>query len=214
MCLTVRRRRAVLSLIVYRMVSNMIGLFAMAAAAATGAPPTVFGLEFGKPPSIPLCKHKVLPDGSESITYEQDPAVTCYEPDTELRDAPWRRSFIDFPMRKAPVIMDANVLDAWIIDGKVEGLEIETLNHNHTSAIASELATKFGKPTTVERDRSEVEGIAFPSLVYTWRLHGLTVTYTNIGDGLDHGKVEIDTPVMERVKRAFTANRTKEMTPL
>lgn len=194
----------------------MIGIFALAAAATTGAgaPATVFGLEFGKPPSIPVCKHKVLPDGSESITYEQDPAVTCYEPEIQLSDAPWGRSVIDFPMRKAPVIMTTNVLYAWIVDGKVEGLEIETLNHVHTSAIASELAAKFGKPTSVAHDRSEVHGIAFPSLTYSWRWHGLMVTYTNIDDSLDRGKVEIDTPVMERVKRAFTANRTKEMTPL
>lgn len=195
----------------------MVGIFAMvvaAALAAAGAPPTVFGLEFGKPPSIPVCKHQVLPGGTVSITFESEPAVTCYEPDIQLRDAPWRRGSIDFPMGKSPVIMDGNSAYTLVINGKLEGLEIETLNHNHTEAIARELAAKFGKPTSIEHDQAEVEGIAVPSLVFTWRLHGLTVTYTNIDDDMDYGQVLIETPAMQRLRRQFEDSTTKARTAL
>jgi hypothetical protein len=185
-----------------------------AAAAATGAPPTVFGLEFGKPLSIPVCKHQVLPGGTVSITYESEPAVTCYEPNIQLRDASWRRGTIDFPMGKAPVFMDGNVLYTLVIDGKLEGLQIETLNHNHTAAIARELAAKFGKPTSIEHDKAEVEGIAVPSLVFTWQLHGLTVTYTNIDDSMDYGQVLIETPAMQRLRHDRDESASKARTAL
>lgn len=191
----------------------MIGILAMAAA-AIGTPPTVFGLEFGKPLSIPVCRHAVLPGGTESITYERDPAVTCYEPDIQLRDAPWRRGSIDFPMSKAPVFMDGNSAFTLVIGGKLEGLQIETLNHNHTEAIARQLAAKFGKPTSIEHDQAEVEGIAVPSLVFTWRLHGLTVTYTNIDDSMDYGQVLIETPAMQRLRHEHDDSVSKARTAL
>jgi len=192
----------------------MIALFAMAAAAAAAAPPTVFGLEFGEPLSIPVCRHQILPGGTVSITYETDPAATCYEPDIQLRDAPWRRGTIDFPMSKAPAFMDGNVLYTLVIDGRLEGLQIETLNHNHTEAIARELAAKFGKPTSIERDQAEVEEIAVPSLVFTWRLHRLTVTYTNIDDSMDYGQVLIETPAMQRLRRDRDESASKARTAL
>jgi hypothetical protein len=192
----------------------MIGLFAMAAAAAAGTPPTVFGLEFGKPLSIPVCRHQVLPGGTVSITYESEPAVTCYEPDIQLRDAPWRRGSIDFPIGKAPMFMSGNLLDTLVIDGKLEGLRIQTLNHNNTTAIARELAAKFGKPTSIEHDRADVEGIAVPSLIFTWRLSGLTVTYTNIDDDMDYGEVLIETPAMQRLRRARDDSASKARTAL
>lgn len=77
------------------------------------APPqrtwTVFGLELGKPVSLPVCKHKVYPDGRVSqFTYEDDPAETCHEPDIQLSDAPWRRGSVDFPLKKMPLILGLN----------------------------------------------------------------------------------------------------------
>jgi hypothetical protein len=192
----------------------MIGILAMAAVAATGAPPTVFGLEFGKPLSIPVCSHQALPGGTVSITYESEPAVTCYEPDIQLRDAPWRRGSIDFPMSKAPAIMDGNSAYTLVIDGKLEGVQIETLNYNQTEAIARELAAKFGKPTSIEHDQAEVEGIAVPSLVFTWHPHGLTVTYTNIDDSMDYGQVLIETPTMENLRHDRDESASKARTAL
>jgi hypothetical protein len=100
------------------------------------------------------------------------------------------------------------------VDGKLEGLQIQTLNHNHTEVIARELAEKFGKPTSIEHDRAEVDGIAVPSLVFTWRLHGLTVTYTNIDDSMDYGQVLIETPAMERLRRNRDESASRARTAL
>lgn len=194
----------------------MFGIFAMAAAAAApGAPPTVFGLEFGKPLSIPVCKPEVLPDGTAvPSVYEREPAVMCYEPDIQLRGAPWRRGSVDFPIDKKPLVSKINMINTLIIDGRLEGLEISTPDHNHTLLIVDELTRKFGKPTEVRHQQAEVQGIAVPALEFTWRLHGLAVTYTNIDDDIDYGSIEMETPAMERLQRKHDESASKARTAL
>lgn len=192
----------------------MIGIFLMATAAATGAPPTVFGLEFGKPLSIPVCRHQLLPGGTVSITYESEPAVTCYEPDIQLTGAPWRRGSVDFPTGTKPIVTKINMINTLIIDGRLEGLEISTPDHNHTLLIVDELTKKFGKPTEVRHQQAEVEGIAVPALEFTWRLRGLTVTYTNIDDDMDYGNIEIETPAMQRLRHDHDESASKARTAL
>ena len=192
----------------------MIGIFLMATAAATGAPPTVFGLEFGKPLSIPVCRYQLLPGGTVSITYESEPAVTCYEPDIQLTGAPWRRGSVDFPTGTKPIVTKINMINTLIIDGRLEGLEISTPDHNHTLLIVDELTKKFGKPTEVRHQQAEVEGIAVPALEFTWRLRGLTVTYTNIDDDMDYGNIEIETPAMQRLRHDHDESASKARTAL
>lgn len=192
----------------------MIGIFAMAAAAAAGAPPTVFGLEFGEPLSIPVCRHQVLPGGTISVTYESEPAATCYEPDIQLSDAPWRRGSVDFPTNRKPLISKVNMINTLIIDGRLEGLEISTPDHNHTALIVDELTGKFGKPAEVRHQQTEIEGIAVPALEFTWRVHGLTVTYTNIDEDMGYGSIEIETSAMRRLRHDHDENASKARTAL
>lgn len=174
----------------------------------------VFGLQFGKPLSIPVCRHQVLPGGAVSITYESEPAVTCYEPDIQLTGAPWRRGSVDFPTGTKPIVTKINMINTLIIDGRLEGLEISTPDHNHTLLIVDELTKKFGKPTEVRHQQAEVEGIAVPALEFTWRLRGLTVTYTNIDDDMDYGNIEIETPAMQRLRHDHDESASKARTAL
>ena len=175
---------------------------ALAAVPANAATPTLFGLEFGKPVSLPVCSKARLPGGGYSeFIYEQRPTQTCHEPDIQLRDAPWRRGSINFPLDGVPLIMKGNTGFTLIVDGRLEGIDIDTLSHNNTNAIIRELTAKFGRPTSVVRDRAVVVGIALPSVLATWKLPGLTVTYTNINDDLEAGRLLVETPVMERLRR-------------
>jgi hypothetical protein len=174
---------------------------ALAAATAGTSTPTVFGLEFGKPISLPTCRHPVLPGGTVSAAYEPEPAVTCYEPDIQLSGGlPWRRGSVDFPTSAQPLVSKVNTINTLILNGKLEGLEISTPDHNHTLVIVDELTKKFGKPTEVRHQQAEVQGIAVPALEFSWRLHELTVTYTNVDDDIDYGNIEIETPVMQKVR--------------
>ena len=194
----------------------MIYLVAALAAATAGAStPTVFGLEFGKPISLPVCRHPVLAGGAVSEAYEPEPAVTCYEPDIQLSGGvTWRRGSVDFPNSTKPLVSKVNMINTLIVNGKLEGLEISTPDHNHTLLIVDELTKKFGKPTEVHHQQAEVQGIAVPALEFSWRLHGLTVTYTNVDDDIDYGSIEIETPVMQRLRSQHEDANLKARTAL
>jgi hypothetical protein len=194
----------------------MFFLFAALAAATAGtSTPTVFGLEFGKPISLPACRHPMLAGGTASVAYEPDPAVTCYEPDIQLSGgAPWRLGSVDFPTSAQPLVSKVNTINTLIVNGKLEGLEISTPDHNHTLVIVDELTKKFGKPTEVHHQQAEVQGIAVPALEFSWRLHGLTVTYTNVDDDIDYGSIEIETPVMEKLRAQHEDANLKARTAL
>ncbi|MDP9421360.1 MAG: hypothetical protein M3Q19_00750 [Pseudomonadota bacterium] len=189
---------------------------ALALAGASGpSAPTLFGLEFGKPVSLPTCPRARLPGGGVSeFLYEQRPSQTCHEPEIQLRDAPWRRGSINFPLNAVPLIMRGNTGFTLIVGGKLEGIDIDTLSHNNTNAIIRELTGKFGKPTSVIRDKAVVAGIALPSVVATWRLPAITVTYTNINDDLDAGRLLVETPVMQRLRRQNELAAERARTPL
>ena len=188
---------------------------ALAAASAGTTTPTVFGLEFGRPISLPACRHPVLPGGTVSVAYEPEPAITCYEPDIQLSGgAPWRRGSVDFPTSEQPLVSKVNMISTLIVNGKLEGVEISTPDHNHTLLIVDELTKKFGKPTEVHHQQAEVQGIAVPALEFSWRLHGLTVTYTNVDDDIDYGSIEIETPVMQKLRSQYEDANLRARTAL
>lgn len=188
---------------------------ALISAPAYAAPPSIFGLVLGKPVSIPECPRSRLSGGGFSeVVYEQNPPQTCHEPDIALRDAPWRRGAVVFPSRRAPLIMLGNSGYTLIVDGKLEGIDIDTLSHNNTHAILRELTAKFGKPTSVVSEQAVVAGIAVPSLVATWRLPDILVRYTNINDDLEAGALRIETQALQRVREAHEQTLEGARTPL
>ena len=58
------------------------------------------------------------------------------------------------------------VLACWtlvtIIDGRLEGVEIDTLDHTNANAIIAELTQKYGRPTSIERDQEDIDGVPVP----------------------------------------------------
>jgi hypothetical protein len=197
----------------------MVCFASMSLTAATPPPPppqswTVFGLELGKPLAIPECHHKVSSRGFVFSTYEDDPAETCYEPDIELQGAPpWRRGSVNFPLKKMPLILHLNSGYTLIVNGKLEGLQFDTLNYGNTDAIIRELSVKFGRPTSVTRFTANPANVPVPATHAEWRLPNLYVSYRNIDYSVDYGALLIETPIMQvarRVKeRAQEAERTK-----
>ena len=187
---------------------------ALAMIAAGTNTPTVFGLEFGKPISLPTCRHPMLAGSVLSEAFEPKPAITCSEPDAQVTGAPWRRGSVDFPTSQQPLVSKVNMINTLIVSGKLEGLEVSTPDHNHTLLIVDELTKKFGKPTEARHQQAEVQGIAVPALEFSWRLRGLTVTYTNIDDDLDYGSIEIETPVMQKLRSEHQDANVKARTVL
>jgi hypothetical protein len=176
---------------------------------------TVLGLAMGQPVSMPTCPKKILPNGRPSeFVYDDDPAEVCHEPDIQLKDAPWRRGAINFPLRQMPVFMHVNTAFTWIIDGRVEGLRIETLDHTNTDAILSELKTKFGPPTNITKTTGGPRGVALPAIHAEWRLQGLYVSYRNIEMSVEYGALEIATPKMQAVRSEHGASQARQRSAL
>ncbi|MES2289950.1 MAG: hypothetical protein V4530_09460 [Pseudomonadota bacterium] len=163
---------------------------------------TVFGLELGKPVSIPVCKKKVLPGGLVSeYSYEDNPAEMCHEPESALRDAPWQRGSINFPRAQMPTILHINAGWTLVIDGKIEGLTFDTLDHTYSQLVIAELTLKFGPATSIRRTVGRViSGVAVPCLQAEWRLPGLYVSYRSIDKNIEYGQLNIETPTMEALR--------------
>jgi hypothetical protein len=185
---------------------------------AATAPPqqwAVFGLELGKPPSIPVCQHKILSGGLVSqFTYENDPAETRYEPDRQITDTPWRRGSVNFPLKRMPLILHENTGFTLIINGRIEGLQFDTLSYGNTNGIISELTAKFGKPTSVTRFIANPEGIPIPATHAEWKLPGLYVSYRNIDSSVEFGYLLIETWVMQALRRSHEQGQAQQRTKL
>ena len=168
---------------------------------------TIFGLELGKPATTAQCKLKTYADGSKSeFVYEDDPAEICIEPDIQLRDAPWRRGSVNFPLKRIPLIVHGSSGFTLVVEGKLEGLQFDTMSYAHQDAIIQELTAKFGRPTSVHRVTATPHGIPIPATEAEWQLPDLYVRYESVGYSVDYGGLWIETPVMQAVRRKFEAH--------
>jgi hypothetical protein len=172
-------------------------------AGASPEPMTVFGLELGKPLTIPVCERKLMPGGYRSqFTYESDPKETCYEPDIQLSDAPWRRGSVNFPLQSTPSILPFNSGFTLIVDGKLEGVQFSTRGYGDADVILNQLTGKFGKPTSLDETTSTVSGIPLPAIEAHWRLPNLHVSYISIDQSVEYGLLRVETDVMWRIRDA------------
>ena len=161
---------------------------------AAAALPAFAGIQLGAIPDLPACEHRELPSGMSgerrfSANYKAHPSKTCIQPATDDRPG---ISTVTFPDHAEPEIMWGHQLDLTIIDGKVEGVRMFTVDHNFYQQVVASLTAKFGKPTSISRDEVEVVGIAVPSREYIWARRGYRVDYEVIND-MESGVVVIET---------------------
>lgn len=189
-------------------------LMFFAAATPPQEPSTVFGLRLGEAVSIPLCPKKVVAGRLSTFLYEDDPAEICHEPDIQLRDAPWRRGSVNFPLQRMPLILHINTGYTLIIDGRLEGLHFETLDHTNTEAILGELTAKFGPATSITRTVGGPTGVGIPAIHAEWKLPGVYVSYRNIDTSVEYGTLDIETPTMQALRQQHEARQARERTAL
>lgn len=189
-------------------------LMLLAAATPPAEPWTVFGLRLGEPVSLPMCPKKVVGGRVSTYLYEDDPAETCHEPDRQLRGVPWRRGSVNFPLQRMPLILHINSGFTLIADGRLEGLNFETLDHTNTDAILTELTGKFGPPSSVTRTVGGPTGVGLPAVHAEWKLRGLYVSYRNIDRSIEYGTLDIETPAMRALRGEREAQQARERTAL
>ncbi len=101
-----------------------------------------------------------------------------------------------------------------IVDGRLEELQFDALSHVNTDGIISELSAKLGKPTSVTRFTATPSGVAFPAIHAEWQLRNLHVSYRTVDYRVDYGALLIETPVMQRVRRAHEQEQDAQRTTL
>ncbi|MES2987904.1 MAG: hypothetical protein V4808_08355 [Pseudomonadota bacterium] len=190
--------------------------FLIIAAAEPDQSHMIFGMELGKPVSIAPCPRKVLANGmaSDFLFDTTDPAEICFEPDIQLRDAPWRRGAFSFPLKRVPLIMSGNTGLTLILDGKLEGIQIDTLGYSHAEGIVRELSAKYGKPLHVDPTQSTVSGIPVPSIEAVWQVRGVFVRYLSVDGSVETGSLWVESTKMHSVRAEWTRKQARAREPL
>lgn len=192
----------------------MISTIIAVAAAASSTPMTVFGLTLGQPLTIPECRRARLPDGRLSeLVYEREPGQTCFEPDTPVKGRPWRRGSLDFPLDRIPTIMSGNSCYTLMIEGRLEGLDLDTPGPANAKEIIRQLSVKFGK-AVVMADTVSIDGIPVPSTHARWHVNGVSVQYDSVGPGVSRGTLLIQTDKLRALREASDRANAESRTPL
>jgi hypothetical protein len=173
---------------------KIIALFILTAipCLAMANEPSVFGIELGKPVSLPECTSKTV--GTTKM-YDLIPDTTCYQEAHKIDTygTPARR--IIFGRKDAPAIVRNWQMIALEAHGDVIGLEFFTEGLETQDVTMSPLTQKYGKPTdTIKRTVQTVLGASFDAVSATWKLSTLTVTYDDAAERIDRGHIFIDLP--------------------
>jgi hypothetical protein len=190
--------------------TDMTALIAMAAAL-----PTIFGLQFGAPVTLPECVHALLPGGRYSAAaYATRQIRTCQRRLEVLTGSPSDGVSIVFPVEKMPLILGLPDLLLTIVDNKLEGISAATLSYRSADAIIDQLVEKFGPPDRRTDDMYVIglRSVAGPRLY--WAGEGYRIEYHAIDGRPDYGWLHIATDKARAASDAKDREIEKKRTPL
>lgn len=152
----------------------------------------VFGVVLGEKPSFEKCiggdYFQTPPDGKE----------LCM---SEGRTGEKLKSFY-FSMSSCPKFTPCNFYATVNDDEKVVGFWIPTSGNGAKQLAQQTLIKKFGKPTeTFVETVQNGFGAKFASHTYTWKKPGYIVRYFELWGSLSEGKISIETPESEKLKK-------------
>jgi hypothetical protein len=165
----------------------MFAFFLGAAVVANSVLPTVFGQPLGEAPAFPQCTFVI-----------GEP--TCVSKDLFS-------SHVIFSTGTSPEIVTMGGMDMQVIDGKVEGLDVELQGHAFRGEIVRQLSAKFGRPSVQRSVVVAPHGIDIVELVVVWRRAAFTVRYESIDGDLEHGSLRVRTAAGARSDTADERQR-------
>lgn len=181
----------------------LFGLALVATPASATQPSSIFGIELGKPLSLPDCSATMA---AGMKLYDTLQRVECREdahPD-RAEGVTWSR--VQFPPDRAPLIAKWTYVNAYMIGGTVEGIEFPTAGISSQDVVLAQLKEKFGQPTTITTTLAQnAMGASFRVYEARWQSAALTVTFHGALDTFDKGRVEICSPRLCTVRAAATA---------
>lgn len=146
------------------------------------APDTsVYGIQLGQPLQLPECR------GSRpGICYERTGGPSV---------------LVHFPVEQSPRIVKAGVLAALLVDGRVEGIGIDTPGISTAEEALQTLQAKYGEPhTLVHGSAYNRLGAKMETVTATWHLSNLTVRYESVARTFQSGLIQIDTPIGNKAR--------------
>jgi len=187
---------------------RLIALAAIVSMPAWAAEPsTIFGIEFGKPLTLPECSFSLAAGSKFYDASQQSICGETAQPDRTTAGVSWSR--VTFPTDKAPLIAKWSYVNAYTYRGIVEGVEFPTAGVSSQEVVLTQLKQKFGQPTSLRVGTAQnAMGAAFKTYDAEWQLPNLRVTFHGTLDTLDKGKVQICAPVLCALRSASDANRT------
>lgn len=155
---------------------------------------TVFGIHLGKPLGLNECPRGDVPIyGTQKYHYvlSVDQNEVCYQ----VTDG--GSKLLSFPLKKGmfPLLVKPGSMPLLtIIEGNVEGVDVETNGIELDEETFNVLVKKYGKPTRlITSEVKNLSGAQFPARDAYWKLDGLSVTYKTVTYDLLHGHLSVTT---------------------
>lgn len=165
----------------------------------SGPLPSVFGIQLGVPLSVPECQTMAgHPDW-----YDVSQPRTCFHKPVTLNDHYLPTNEIDFADDATPLMVKYARIYAYVIDGKVAGIEFVTDGVDVQDYVLVELVKKFGPADGVNHSAAVGPfGRTVSVLDAKWSKGGYTVTFEGAGDKLNYGWVKVLTPPVIAANKA------------
>lgn len=144
--------------------------------------------------------------------YEPLPQTTCFEDFRRVNTygKPIRR--VSFGRNEAPSWLRNFSLNLLEIDGLVQGIEFFTSGLSVESVVLDRLIEKFGKPTKQSvREVRNLSGGIFQTMTAIWMTDDLLVSFEGTTDRVDSGRVTIDRPPAQQLRKLWLQPNKAEL---
>ncbi len=174
---------------------------------------TIFGIDLGKPLSLPECRKETKYGMTQ---YEFLPETMCFQFEKYIPIG-YKQNVktVQFPSKVAPEIMMGDKLTLLEIDGNVEGLEFNTRGIMTQDGVIAALVEKFGKPTKFVNEKVQNKmGAVYDSIYSKWVKKNLTIEFYGTFLRLTDGRVYIDTDKAANLRKKWLQEETAQKTKL
>jgi hypothetical protein len=194
---------------------SLVAGFLLSEQSAMAGGNTIFGLEFGKPISLPECIYKERQNGSKDYETSYTQPKTCVEDPLQLNDGaypvPVRR--ITFSNSECPSYASEYCYAYAIEDenGNLVSVEVMTDGVSGMDQAFQKLTAKYGKPRVMKTSVAKnVLGASFKVIDAKWTNKYVSVWLKGTTSRLDNGEIIIDSPAGLALKKSWASKAEKE----
>lgn len=167
---------------------------------------SVFGVELGKPITLPECPYKQLSDGMK--LYDVMPKLTCVHDPHPLQGYGQPPRELSFGRDEVPAIVKN--WTAFLLqdeNGNVIGFHFLTRGIETQDAVLAQLKAKYGAPSKIEpRSIRTAVGGPFDTFDAQWTLPDLVVEFQATNGRIDRGDVTVDLPAAAALRKQWLLN--------